>query len=441
MGTNVYLKSKVEERTSQAAVLQDLQDTASKEKRDLTEAERKTFDSIVGRLAFLDAEIERITKAEQGAAKFVEVYGAHTEAAARSAAAREAAERERAAAGPTEERSRSWGEAFTQSEQFKAYSGHGTSQPFKIEESRWLEERDNPVTTGIANGDLTPAMMWRGPTEPRLRTPVLDVIGRVPTTMGSVEYYYWFSHDPNGDPAMAGVVPEGDLKPEMPLDGELKSIPIDTFAWWKGITRQALEDIPMIRSIVDTQLRQGVIRRISYQAAAALTSDTNIPEVGNASLLAAIRQALATIDDEGFTANAVLLNAADWADMDLEVLAAGLVPPDINTRFWGLRPVAVPGLATGTAYVGDFTEGVTFFDRTSTSLIMTDSHADFFLRNKLVLLAEARGNVVVTNAAALVKCTGGAGGDGGDGTRGAPVEHTQGGGHRTQANRPARSAG
>ena len=39
MSTNVYLKSKIEERTSQAAVLENLQSTAAADKRDLTDDE------------------------------------------------------------------------------------------------------------------------------------------------------------------------------------------------------------------------------------------------------------------------------------------------------------------------------------------------------------------------------------------------------------------
>ena len=66
MSTNVYLKSKIEERTSQAAVLENLQATAADAKRDLTDDERATFDSIVARLAFLDGEIKRLTDAETG---------------------------------------------------------------------------------------------------------------------------------------------------------------------------------------------------------------------------------------------------------------------------------------------------------------------------------------------------------------------------------------
>jgi len=425
VSTNVYLKSKLEERTSQAAVLEDLTKTADDAKRDLTDAERQTFDSIVGRLAFLDAEIKRLTDAEAGAAKFVQIYGAHQEAEQRAAAARD---REREAAPPrTEERARSWGARFIESEQFKAYSGHGSSQPFRIE-GGFLEERqaDNPITTAIG----TPPQYWSGPRDPALRVPLFDVVGVVPTTMGSVEYYYW-----QPETGMASEVAEGALKPEAPIQGVLKAVPMSTYAWWKGITKQALEDVPMVRTIVDTQLRRGVIRKINAEAAAALAADTNIPTFGTPTdlLLESLRVGLGMVDEAGYSANAVLLNALDWAALDMTILPVSRDGANVSNVFWGLRAVAVPQIPKGSAYVGDFAEGMTFFDRERTEVMMTDSHEDFFLRNKLVLLAEARGKVVVSNAACLVKCAGtvpaanltGVGPPGPQGPQGPPGPGTQ----------------
>ena len=398
MSTNVYLKSKIEERTSQAAVIENLQKTAADAKRDLTDDERKTFDSIVERLAFLDGEIKRLTDAEAGAAQFVKIYGAHAEAEAAAAAARE---REQQTAPPrTEERGKSWGARFIESDQFKAYSGHGSSQPFRIE-GGFLEERqaDNPITTAIG----TPPQYWSGPRDPALRVPLFDVVGVVPTTMGSVEYYYW-----QPETGMASEVAEGALKPEAPIQGVLKAVPMSTYAWWKGITKQALEDVPMVRTIVDTQLRRGVIRKINAEAAAALAADANIPTFGTpvALLLESLRVGLGMVDEAGYSANAVLLNALDWASLDMTILPVSRDGANVSNVFWGLRAVAVPQVPKGTAYVGDFAEGMTFFDRERTEVMMTDSHEDFFLRNKLVLLAEARGKVVVSNAACLVKCLG-----------------------------------
>jgi len=395
VSTNVYLKSKIEERTSQAAVIENLQKTAADAKRDLTDDERKTFDSIVERLAFLDGEIKRLTDAEAGAAQFVKIYGAHAEAEATAAAARE---REQGQAPPrTEERGKSWGQRFIESEQFRAYSGHGSSQPYRID-GGFLEERAD-IDTSIG----TPPQYWSGPRDPALRVPLFDVVGVVPTTMGSVEYYYW-----QPETGMASEVPEGDLKPEAPIEGKLLAVPMSTYAWWKGITKQALDDVPMVRTIVDTQLRRGVIRKINAEAAAALAADANIPTYGTPAdiLLESLRVGLGMVDEAGYGANAVLLNARDWAALDMTILPVSRDGSNVSTIFWGLRAVAVPQVPRGTAYVGDFAEGMTFFDRERTEVMMTDSHADYFLRNKLVLLAEARGKVVVSNAACLVKCAG-----------------------------------
>jgi hypothetical protein len=81
---NVYLKSKIEERASQSAVLSSLQTRAADDKRDMTDAERKTFDEIVARLTALDEEIARIKSFDEGAAKFAELVGAQAAAEEKS---------------------------------------------------------------------------------------------------------------------------------------------------------------------------------------------------------------------------------------------------------------------------------------------------------------------------------------------------------------------
>lgn len=424
MATNGYLKAKLEERASQAQVLEDLQKTAADQGRDLTEPERKTFDGLVERLGFLDSEIERVTRAAEGAAKFMDVYGAHKEAEEKTRAARERERERRPARRPVQERAQSLGHRFVTSEQFRRYSGHGTSEPFTIEAS--LEERaftsegtfefgegENIMTGGLEDMGWPVPMQWAGPRQPELRTPLYDVIGRVPTTAGSIEY--WYSEPPDLD-NMADEVEEGEEKPEATIRGEVRAMPVKTYAWWKGITRQALDDIPMIQALVDNHLRRGVVLKIASAAATALLADTNIPTTGGGELLAAMRVALGMLDEIGYSANAVALNPMDWAALDTSLLAVlGTMSVTGQQAFWGLRPVASGAIPSGTAYVGDFSEGMTYFDRRQVQLFMTDSHSDYFIRNKLVLLAEARGRVVVSNAGALVKCTGSVPGGGGGG--------------------------
>ena len=70
-------------------------------------------------------------------------------------------------------------------------------------------------------------------------------------------------------------------------------------------------------------------------AAAAAT----IPDVTDADLLAAIRVGIGTVQAAGYAPNAVLLNPADWADLDIAVMGATLARPDGRQTFWGLRPI------------------------------------------------------------------------------------------------------
>jgi hypothetical protein len=99
----------------------------------------------------------------------------------------------------------------------------------------------------------------------------------------------------------------------------------------------------------------------------------------------------------------VLLNPADYAALDIAAIgnAGGA---DRRAAFWGLRAVSVPGLTAGTAIVGD-PSGVTLFQRGSAQVLVADQHADLFLRNALVVLAETRVKSAVTEPAGLVKVT------------------------------------
>lgn len=429
MPTNEYLASKIRERASQSAVIASLQQLAADEKRDLSDDELKSIDAIEVRCAQLDATIAKLNKVDESASKFMGLYGGFEENESRVNQLKNRQDQVRQQ--QVIEARMSVGERFTASEQFKEYGGRGATRDWRVEDAMpGLELRSTPAppdpSQPIMTPDFggTPSQLWSGPAMPALRTPLFDVIGRVPTNMGSVQYYYWFQ---NPDDA-ASVVPEGQQKPPAPLQGELITIPIQTFAWWKAITRQALDDIPLIQTVIDTQLQRGIIRAINNAAADALNNNTDIQAAaGGTGLLGQIRVAIAQIDEIGYSANAVLLNPLDWAELDTSLLPVlqrdinAPYGPLMNTVFWGLRPIPVPSIPQGTAYVGDFAEGLTYFDRQQTSLLMTDSHDINFTRNVLVLLAEARGAVAVTNAAIIIKCTGSAdeGDAGGNGNGGA----------------------
>ena len=125
----------------------------------------------------------------------------------------------------------------------------------------------------------------------------------------------------------------------------------------------------------------------------------------NADLLAAIRIGIGKVEAAGFRPNAVVLNPADYAALDVAVMGVTTSGPQQQNSFWGMRAVAAAAIPAGKAYVGDFASGATLFDRGVTNVFLSDSHASLFISNILVILAEARLKSAVTEPNAICECT------------------------------------
>jgi HK97 family phage major capsid protein len=405
---NVYLRSKIEERASQSEVLRSLQTRAADDKRDLTDAERTTFDQIVARLQALDEEIERIKSFDEGAAKFAALVGAQKQAEEKHERAHDDAHDD---APKDESEGRelatraAFGQRFVESTAFRNYRGAGTSERVTLPGPASAEFR-----AAIMSGDVGLAaytgpvpQLWAGPQTPRFENTVLNLIGRVQTSQAAVMYLTW-TPQPPGD---APVVAEGALKPEAIMDPVEATIALSTYAHHKAVTRQALEDIPQIQTIVQNRLLSGVASALEAAAVAALVA-ASLPAVSDdGDLVAAIREGIATVESAGFKPNAVLVNPADAAGLDMNVFTQTNNGAVRNGAIWGLPIVAARSIVAGTAYVGDFKTGETWFDRGNTDVYMSDSHSDYFLRNQLVILAEARAAFAVTEAGALCEATAG----------------------------------
>lgn len=383
---SAYLQGLISERAQLGEAAKNTYDKAASETRELSKEERTNTDKWEQRCAVLDKEIAHLTEVGEASAKFAKL-------AERSGAIIET--RREAAKPQAEVKHRTAGEAFTESEAFKSYRGRGSSDTFSLGDE-WLKRA--AITTAMTNGD--PAMLWSGPPSYTTTTPLLDALGRVATSQGTVEWIYQGITDP-----VAELVPEGELKPEADVALTPKTITLDTYAHWVAITRQALADIPQIQSIIDGKLRRGVLNALEQAAAAAITDDASgIPTVtGSDSTLGLIRMAVAQVQILGYQADTLLMNPADLGAVDLDAMATTLAGPTSTPSYWGLTPVAAGAIPQGTAYVGDFKAGATWFDRTGTEAFISDSHADFFIRNQLVLLAETRAAFAITEPAALAQ--------------------------------------
>lgn len=402
-----YLRRLTDERDSLTQSATDLAARAATEERDLTDTEQTSLRGWQQRCGEIDGQLTEYNAQAESQRAYARLRDSlHTDdpepAAGRSPARVQTRQAEPA---------RGWGEQFVESDAFTNYPGAGTSQRIEVPgiyETRaaMLDQLQSRAAIDTGDGIVTPYLFT--PPTPTFPTPLLSVCGHIAVSSNAVSWVQWAPQPP---PA-AGVVAEGALKPEMTMTATPTSDTLDTIAHWKEITRQALEDIPQIRSIVETRLRQGIFRKLEADIAVALAGAAIPPVTGSAAaggtLLGTIRTGLAEVQSNGYTPNAVLVNPADAAAIDLGIMGGTLGGPSVNGSVWGLRVVAVADLPAGTAYVGDFQSAVTVFDRGATSVYLTDSHADNFIRNVLLLLAEIRALATVPEPQAAAKCTVGA---------------------------------
>ena len=293
------------------------------------------------------------------------------------------------------------GEIFTRSAAFTEYRGHGTSSIINVPLEQMIQQRAPLLTTTFA-GAIPPERIEPS-APPAQQTPLLSVIDRIPVTSNSVEWVFYPAAAP-----LAGVVAEGAAKPEAAVAPVLKTVTLETIAHWLNVSRQFNEDAGALRQYIDGALRRGVRDKMEAQAAAVLVADATIPVVTNTTgtLLGGIRKAIGVVQAAGYRPQYVLLNPMDYAALDIDLLGRTLNGPNTYTQFWGVAPVPVGALASGTAYVGDWTTAMAWLARTDVAMYQTDSHASNFISNLITLLAEARGKAIVHRPEAAAKVAG-----------------------------------
>jgi HK97 family phage major capsid protein len=223
----------------------------------------------------------------------------------------------------------------------------------------------------------------------------------------------------------AGVL-EGGTKPESALVFEAATSPTRKIAHWIPLTTEILDDQAMVASYVDRRLRhgielklddalvngsgvdpilEGILARTGLATAVARGTDSNSDAI--AKQIAAIETAtLLPVDG-------IIMNPANWLAISLlkaadgtYISGAGPIGAPAPKMLWG-RPVAVtPVIAAGTALVGSFQSAAQLFFRGGLVVRSSTSHANFFIENKVALLAELRANLVTFRNAAFGIVTG-----------------------------------
>lgn len=226
-------------------------------------------------------------------------------------------------------------------------------------------------------------------------------------------------------PGTAGAlvpVAGGGYKPESGIAFRKASADVVTVAHWMPVTKRALSDASQIRALIDQFLSRGIDLELDRLI---LTGNATTP-VGEeefngilnttgvqtqtfitGSLPDTIRKAITKATNKGAVVGAVLMSPEEDETLDLlkdttaRYFGQGPFGSGPST-IWGRPRLVVPALSGKSKFIlGDFTQCV-LWDREDTSITATDAHADFFIRNLVAILAEARVAFGIFNPSMLV---------------------------------------
>jgi HK97 family phage major capsid protein len=198
---------------------------------------------------------------------------------------------------------------------------------------------------------------------------------------------------------ISGEKPEGAIKFERVTEA-VKTIPV-----WVPATKRALSDAAQIRGIIDQELRDDLADELENQMFNGDGIGENFRGIANTAgtllqtydtdIMRTTRKALTALKKLGKTRpTAWVFSPNDWETVELlkdkeDRYYYGGPQGQGPTKLWGVPVVESYHIASGTAWLANWTKAV-LWDRQQATISVSDSHSDFFIRNMIAILAEMR---------------------------------------------------
>lgn len=215
------------------------------------------------------------------------------------------------------------------------------------------------------------------------------------------------------------IVAENVTKPEAALTFTSDSEEVKTIAHWIPISKQALDDSNFLRSYADSRMMYGLALKVDtellvgtglvgtiqgiYTGRTAYTMDSPLDYTTKLDVL---RDAKGQLEITNYSGDFVVLNPADWADIELAKETAGMYifshpGSTIPQTIWGMRVVLSNSMVAGTFLVGA-SFGAQVWTRQTASLAISYEDGTNFVKNMATLLAEERLALTIYNAGAFI---------------------------------------
>ena len=292
----------------------------------------------------------------------------------------------------------SMGKQYTESDAYKAFQ-NGATQKARFEVT-------NNTLTG-SDTNVAPDRLARIISGDSHFLTLEDLFPAVPTTSNAIEYTKEASFTNS-----AAEAAEAAEKGESALTWALVNDPVATVAHWLKISRQLSADAPALAAYVNNRMIYGVDRRVETQLGAGNGVAPNISGIlktGNFTAHGFAAAALGTLKKVnlvtkiigslwaiGGRPTAILLNPADWAQIQVDVTDSATVGVNIDfsnptaPRMNGVPVVQSNGITADTVVVGDFNMSGTIYNREGVTVELSDSDDDNFTKNLVTIRAERR---------------------------------------------------
>ena len=321
-------------------------------------------------------------------------------------------------------------EAYTEFAQ-RAANGAGSRMPeMKLERS--LLSPEVRTLLDFAGADNAAFLVPNGqpiPPKPRqMRFWLRDVLSVQGTSLASIPYVRELN--PATNETGATGVAEGGLKPEVTMEFEEDNAVVKKIAAWIPATMEILADAPTLLGYINTRLVYMLKVRETYQILSGagtgaqlkgITSYANIQTQAAVAgdVPATIAAAIGKVENVDLEANGIAMNPLDFWESaatrhtdQFDSEAQGNAPVGAPEPYiWGMPTIRTRalassgGAATGKAVVADWAMGATLFDRMQATIRQSDSHDDWFVYNKVAILAEERIALAVHREDAFVHVT------------------------------------
>jgi HK97 family phage major capsid protein len=260
---------------------------------------------------------------------------------------------------------------------------------------------------------------------PQQELTLRDLFASGSTNSDTISYARQTSFDNAAAPVAQATTVAGGLKPQSSIGWTRQTSPVETIATWMVTTRQALADAGQIQSLIDNQGRlmiqlaeedqllngdgtspnlEGILEVTGIQTL-DLTGEDNLDGIRTAIRL--VRTGISRAVPDGIVLNPIDSEMVDLLKDGNQAYRGGNPIGNFNfgQTIWRLPRVESSAMPEGTALVGAFRAGATVLQRQPITVYTADQHADFFVRNLIVILFEERLGFPVFWPSAFVEVT------------------------------------